>query len=356
MRWMAFIYAGFLGTAGAAYASEQDQLSVGPWAGGAYFDNQTKTFSHCAVGADYEGIDMVLLYDESGFSVGFSEKSWKLKPGEQYDFDLTIDNRWSKRVTGSVPVDGAIRVDLGTDQRAIAAFRFGNLLTLNARSGTFKFRLERTSAAIAAIYDCYAAHAQPSNANPFAAQPSNPNPFAGTANAETTELAGSPWRISPPELTFEEFKQIMQGSLGSRAAMEPVTKGSEIDFADYIVSDGAVVGAFWQEDSRTRTPDQVVANFTGSLQQECQGSAASSITSRYSKNEYEIRGGFTACRDQDNTITYAALTVMTANGRASIFVFFPMDDKLTDQTQADVDKANESVRSFLVDLVNKNTM
>ena len=362
MRFLAFICAlllgatGLVGTTGAARAYEQDRISVGAWEGGAYFDDKMSVFKHCAVSAVYRnGVDVILLYSEDGLSVGFAEKSWDLKPGEQYDFDLRIDNRWSKRVTGSVPFDGGIRVDLGTDERAIAAFRFGNLLTLQARSGTFQFGLERTSAAIAALYDCYVAHARPNDTNPFAGSPGIP--FAGTANADATEQGtGSPWRISPPGMTLEQFRQIMQSSLGNGAVTESVAKGSEGDFADYLVTDGTVVGAFWQEDSRTRTPDQVVANFTGSLQQECRGSAASSITSRYSKNEYEIRGGFAACRDQDNTITYTALTVVSANGRANIFVFFPIEEKLTDQAQADVDQANESVRHFLVELVSKGTL
>ena len=251
MRFLAFICAAFIGSIGAANAYVQDGLSVGAWTGGAYFDNQTRKFSHCAVGADYDGIDVVMLYSDSGFSVAFSDKSWNLKPGEQYDFQLTIDSRWSKRVTGSVPFDGTILVDLGTDQRAISAFRFGNALTLNARRGMFVFNLERTSAAIAAISDCYAAHTRPNESNPFADNPSNP--FAARTNAEATDQGtGSPWRVSPPALTFEQFKQIMQTSLGSTAVTERVAKGSQGDYADYLVTDGSVVGAFWQEDSRTR--------------------------------------------------------------------------------------------------------
>jgi len=251
MRFLAFICAAFIGSIGAANAYVQDGLSVGAWTGGAYFDNQTRKFSHCAVGADYDGIDVVMLYSDSGFSVAFSDKSWNLKPGEQYDFQLTIDSRWSKRVTGSVPFDGTILVDLGTDQRAISAFRFGNALTLNARRGMFVFNLERTSAAIAAISDCYAAHTRPNESNPFADNPSNP--FAARTNAEATDQGtGSPWRVSPPALTFEQFKQIMQTSLGSTAVAERVAKGSQGDYADYLVTDGSVVGAFWQEDSRTR--------------------------------------------------------------------------------------------------------
>jgi len=47
---------------------------------------------------------------------------------------------------------------------------------------------------------------------------------------------------------------------------------------------------------------------------------------------------------------------VSANGRADFFVFFPIEDKLTDAAQADVDQANESVRKFLVGLVQKDSL
>ena len=354
MRFIALLCGLLFGAAEVARAYEQDRMSVGSWEGAAYFDDKARAFSHCAMSAAYRnGVDVFLLYSDSGFAVAFGNQSWNLRVGEQYDFDLNIDNRWSKHVTGSVPIDGTIRVDLGTDERAVAAFRFGNLLTLQARSGTFQFSLERTSAAIAALHDCYAAHTRPNESNPFAGN--TRNPFATTAKTESPDQSTvSPWRVSPPELSFQQFKQIMENSLDGNV----VTGSADGKYGDaeYLVTNGAVVGAFWEEDSRTRTPDQVVANFTGALQQECQGSAASSITSRYSKGAYEIRAGFSACREQNDAITYTALTVLSVDGRADIFAFIPYDEHLTDSTQADVDKANESVRSFLVDLVNKNTM
>src|SRR6266702_4220198 len=70
-------------------------ISVGNWKGGAYTNDQTGSFSHCAAGAQYaSGVYFVVMIDGSGgWSLGFMHEQWKLTTGEAFPLTLTFDGQ-----------------------------------------------------------------------------------------------------------------------------------------------------------------------------------------------------------------------------------------------------------------------
>ena len=76
------IFAGSNADARGPYGS----ISVGNWQGGAYTNDQTGSFTHCAAGARYaSGVFFLVMVDNSGgWSLGFMHEQWKLTTGRRF--------------------------------------------------------------------------------------------------------------------------------------------------------------------------------------------------------------------------------------------------------------------------------
>jgi hypothetical protein len=61
-------------------------ISIGNWQGGAYTNDQTGAFSHCAAGARYaSGIYFLVTIDgNGGWGLGFMHEQWTLTPGKPF--------------------------------------------------------------------------------------------------------------------------------------------------------------------------------------------------------------------------------------------------------------------------------
>jgi hypothetical protein len=70
-------------------------ISVGNWQGGAYTNDQTGSFTHCAAGARYaSGVFFLVMIDHNGgWSLGFMHERWKLTTGEAFPLTLTFDGQ-----------------------------------------------------------------------------------------------------------------------------------------------------------------------------------------------------------------------------------------------------------------------
>ena len=67
-------------------------ISVGNWQGGAYTNDQTGSFTHCAAGARYaSGVFFLVMIDNNGgWSLGFMHEQWKLTTGAGVSADPDI--------------------------------------------------------------------------------------------------------------------------------------------------------------------------------------------------------------------------------------------------------------------------
>jgi hypothetical protein len=77
---------------------------VGDWTGGAYTNDETGAFSHCAAGGQYrEGTYLVLSHNiDSSWSIGFANQSWNMAIQETLPIGVTFDGRAQARLFARV--------------------------------------------------------------------------------------------------------------------------------------------------------------------------------------------------------------------------------------------------------------
>jgi hypothetical protein len=77
-------------------------IKVGNWYGGAYTNDKSGSFSHCAAGASYQsGIYFVVSVGEDlKWRLGFAHENWQLTTGEAFALALTFDGQPAINVHG----------------------------------------------------------------------------------------------------------------------------------------------------------------------------------------------------------------------------------------------------------------
>jgi S1-C subfamily serine protease len=75
-------------------------IHVGNWGGGAYTNDTTGAFSHCAASANYlNGVSLGLSQNAEGtWNIGFASPTWNLPEGQSSPVDLTFDGKSQFRV------------------------------------------------------------------------------------------------------------------------------------------------------------------------------------------------------------------------------------------------------------------
>ena len=177
---------------GACAAGPFGTIHVGQWSGGAYTDDKTGTFSHCAAGTTYaSGINLVVGQNaNSSWLIGFASPSFHLTPGETFPIDLTFDGKPQARIFGTADstqlVSGIMPPNVARD------FRKSSLMVAVAKGGTFQFNLATTGPLLPVLANCVATvkTSGVTNAGDFtppAPKPVAPKPVVATAAAPPTQ-------------------------------------------------------------------------------------------------------------------------------------------------------------------------
>jgi S1-C subfamily serine protease len=173
---------------GAWAAGPFGTIHVGKWSGGAYTDDKTGTFSHCAAGTIYaNGINLVVGQNaNTSWLIGFASPSFHLTPGETFPIDLTFDGQPQARIFGTASstelVSGIMPPNVARD------FRKSSLMVAVAKGGTFQFSLTTTGPLLPVLANCVTKvlASGVSNAGDFstpAPKPASPKPVVATVPA-----------------------------------------------------------------------------------------------------------------------------------------------------------------------------
>ena len=133
-------------------------ISVGNWKGGAYTNDQTGAFTHCAAGARYaSGIFFMVTIDgNGGWGLGFMHENWTLTPGQAFPLTLTFDGQQPFNVHG-VPIgDKVVRVPMPSNSALIAQFRRAKAMTAYTQGQLFQFNLDQTGSLLPVLANCVA--------------------------------------------------------------------------------------------------------------------------------------------------------------------------------------------------------
>jgi len=128
----------------------------GNWQGGAYSNDQTGQFSHCAAYAPYKsGIAMFVAVDRQfSWRLLFTNQSWNLTVGRSIPLIITFDGRAPWTGTATATDVHAVRVEMVADSSLVQSFRAAEVMRIDASGRTFSFALSGTSRLMVDLVRC----------------------------------------------------------------------------------------------------------------------------------------------------------------------------------------------------------
>lgn len=162
---------------GPAQAVLLDSTMVRDWKIGAYGDDETRDFTHCAMIAEYRnGVTLIFSIGANGqWWMNLANDNWRLTEGDRYNFDIDLDGARGRRWFGKAISPTVLNVPLSDQSSLFELFSGSYRMTIRTASSTFQFNLDNSRIGLEAVLDCTRRHAKdPFNANPFASSPSRP--------------------------------------------------------------------------------------------------------------------------------------------------------------------------------------
>lgn len=129
-------------------------IHVGNWNGGAYTNDSTGAFSHCAASTPYaNGVTLLVGQDSNNaWLLGFANPAFRFKKGENLTIDVTFDGQAEVRLFATAFSEVMVSAVLPTN--VARAFQKASLMVAVARGTPFQFSLTSTAPLIAAVSNC----------------------------------------------------------------------------------------------------------------------------------------------------------------------------------------------------------
>ena len=144
-----------LGIAGAANAAGPfGSVNVGNWIGGAFSNDETGAFSHCAATAPYlNGVILVVGYNAVGtWSLAFASPSYRFKQGENAAIDVIFDGQEQARLFATANQPNMLTAVMPTN--VVRTFQKANLMVATSGRTVLNFDLASAGAVIAGLSNC----------------------------------------------------------------------------------------------------------------------------------------------------------------------------------------------------------
>jgi len=161
-----------------AFAKKIYSLKTGNWKGGAYTNNKTGRFSHCAASVKYKS-GILLLFSVTRtrkWNMGLSNRAWDLTPRKKYPVEYRVDNGGLIYGTAIAKGRRLVQVFLPTSDNLFRQFKYGRRLTIWAARKKMNFSLTGTSKMLSLLLKCanFYVRKERKKSNPFE---SKKNPF-----------------------------------------------------------------------------------------------------------------------------------------------------------------------------------
>jgi hypothetical protein len=110
-------------------------ITVGNWQGGAFTDDKSGAFSHCAASASYQNgiVFLVSVGQDYSWTLGFAHENWKLTPGKGFPLALTFDGQAAINVQGLPLGANLVKVSMPPNSALISQFRKAKVMTAFAQ-------------------------------------------------------------------------------------------------------------------------------------------------------------------------------------------------------------------------------
>ncbi|MCK1736198.1 trypsin-like peptidase domain-containing protein [Bradyrhizobium sp. 138] len=144
-----------VGIAGAAHAAGPfGSVNVGNWIGGAFSNDQTGAFSHCAATTPYaNGVILVVSQNAAGtWSLAFANPSYRFNKGENAAIDVTFDGQEQARLYATAYQSNMLTAIMPLN--VVRTFQKASLMVATAGRAVLNFDLTSTGPVIAALANC----------------------------------------------------------------------------------------------------------------------------------------------------------------------------------------------------------
>ena len=131
-------------------------IHVGNWVGGAFSDDSTGAFSHCAATTSYaSGVSLVVGQNAgNAWLLSFASPTFKLNKGESAPIDVTFDGQFQARLFATVNASNMLTAILPVN--VARTFQRSSLMVAQAGQATLQFNLTSTGPLLNAIATCVA--------------------------------------------------------------------------------------------------------------------------------------------------------------------------------------------------------
>ena len=129
-------------------------IHVGAWNGGAYTDDNTGNFSHCAAGSEYaSGVSLVVSQTASNaWLLGFGSTAFHFTKGDTLPIDVTFDGQSQAKLFATA--NSTILISAILPPNVARTFQKSSLMVAVARGTPMQFNLSSTGPLIAALANC----------------------------------------------------------------------------------------------------------------------------------------------------------------------------------------------------------
>ncbi|MCP3373863.1 S1C family serine protease [Bradyrhizobium cajani] len=152
-----FVVASLLhvGVVGIAHAAGPfGSVNVGNWIGGAFSNDESGAFSHCAATTPYaNGVILVVGQSAAGiWSLGFASPSYRFKQGENAAIDVIFDGQEQARLFATANQPNMLTAVMPAN--VVRTFQKASLMVATAGRAVLNFDLTSTGPVIAALANC----------------------------------------------------------------------------------------------------------------------------------------------------------------------------------------------------------
>ncbi|MGY8666706.1 serine protease [Bradyrhizobium sp. UFLA05-109] len=129
-------------------------VSMGNWIGGAFSNEQTGAFSHCAATAPYaNGVSLVVGHNVAGsWLLSFASPSFKFTKGENAAIDVIFDGQEQARLFATANAPNMLTAIMPPNVTRM--FQKASLMVATAGRNALQFQLTSTAPLIAALATC----------------------------------------------------------------------------------------------------------------------------------------------------------------------------------------------------------
>lgn len=269
-----------------SWAAMLQKFQVGEWSGGAYSEDGSRKFSHCAGTTFYNsGIFVTLIVGRTyQWGVQFTNPAWNFMPGSKIELAYVVDDGEPRPAVGTALTANRVLIGFGGDVKGFQNFSRGRVLKIAAAQKVFTFNLTDTSKLLPALLNCVNSRMNPAPAVAKSSTPATNSDHRAEAAVIAANLLS--------QAGISGFRLATSGEL-------PEIKADAIWVAQDAIGSINVMPSVQSKDL-----DEVRSIIIGSDAKACKGTFFSgSIADDGDQSNQQLTRVFTTCQVKDLPVT-----------------------------------------------------